>query len=134
MEPLGSLALLILIVPGIAMLMALRIFYRRQVVTSSGLRMALSLAAWFLILLAGVGAGIGASEAQGIGPPETSTLEARLTAANGPARLIPTRLGQGLPAEEITALATRSGSAKNPTYFPFTRQSVTDFDWLAMLD
>lgn len=59
MEPLGTLALLILLVPGITLLMALRIFYRRQVVTASASRMALSLAAWTLILLAGLGAGLG---------------------------------------------------------------------------
>lgn len=59
MEPLGSLALLVLLVPGITLLMALRIFYRKQVVTSNVTRMSLSLAAWFLILLAGIGAGLG---------------------------------------------------------------------------
>lgn len=59
MEPLGTLALLILLVPGITLLMALRIFYRRQVVTSNVTRMTLSLAAWLLILLAVLGAGMG---------------------------------------------------------------------------
>jgi type II secretory pathway component PulF len=60
MEPLGPLALLILLVPGVALLMALRIFYRRQLVTSGNqARLALSLTAWLLILLAILGAGIG---------------------------------------------------------------------------
>lgn len=59
MEPLGSLALLVLLVPGITLLMALRIFYRKQVVTSSAARIALSLTAWVLILLAMLGTGMG---------------------------------------------------------------------------
>jgi len=56
-----------------------------------------------------------------------------LTAVLGPARFIPTHKGQGLPAAEIAALPTRSGSMKNPTYFALTPQSFTDFDWLAVL-
>ena len=73
-------------------------------------------------------------DANGIGRPEAGTLEARLTAAPGPARFIPTHRGQGLPAAEIAALPTRSASTKNSTYFPLTPQSLTDFDWLAVLD
>ncbi|WP_425614826.1 type II secretion system F family protein [Anatilimnocola sp. NA78] len=60
MEQLGPLALSILLVPGVALLMALRLFYRRQMVTSSNqARLALSLAAWILIYLGIFGAGIG---------------------------------------------------------------------------
>ncbi|HWR26166.1 MAG TPA: erythromycin esterase family protein, partial [Methanosarcina sp.] len=66
--------------------------------------------------------------------PETGTLEARLTTVPGPVRLIPTYRGKGLPGSEIAALPTRSGSMKNPTYFPLTPQSFTDFDWLVVLD
>ena len=80
-----------------------------------------------------MGMAIGSSVANGIGQPESGTLEARLTAAPGPALFIPTHKGQGLPASEITSLPTRSGSIKNPTYFPLTPQSFTDFDWLAFL-
>jgi hypothetical protein len=43
-------------------------------------------------------------------------------------------LGRGLRASEIAILPLRTGSEKNPTYFPFTPQSVSDFDWLAVLD
>ncbi len=67
-------------------------------------------------------------------PARAGTLEARLTAAPGPARFVPTHRGQGLPAAEIAALPTRSGSTKNSTYFALTPESMTDFDWLAVLD
>ena len=81
-----------------------------------------------------IGSAVGESPANGIGQPEAGTLEARLTAVLGPARFIPTFRGQGLPTSEIAALPTRSGSKKNPTYFALTPQSLTDFDWLAVLD
>jgi erythromycin esterase len=81
-----------------------------------------------------IGTAVGVSDANGIGKPEAGTLEARLTAVPGPARLIPTYKGQGLPAPAIAALLARSGSLKNPTYFALTPQSFTDFDWLAVLD
>jgi erythromycin esterase-like protein len=81
-----------------------------------------------------IGSGVGVSDANGVGQPEDSTLEARLTAVPGPARFIPTHKGQGLPIETIADLPTRSGSVKNPTYFTLTPQSLTDFDWLIVLD
>jgi erythromycin esterase-like protein len=81
-----------------------------------------------------IGAGVGVSEENGIGRPEAGTLEARLVATPGPARFVPTHLGRGLRASEIAILPLRTGSEKNPTYFPFTPQSVSDFDWLAVLD
>jgi len=81
-----------------------------------------------------IGSALGTSEANGIGQPEPGTLEARLTAAPGPARFIPTHRGQGLPAAEIAALPARSGSMKNTTYFALTPQSLSDFDWLAVLN
>jgi erythromycin esterase-like protein len=81
-----------------------------------------------------IGAGLGLSDDNGIGPPEPGTLEARLTAAPGPARFIPTHKAQGLPAAEIAALPTRTGSTKNPGYFPLTVQSFAEFDWFVVLD
>jgi erythromycin esterase-like protein len=81
-----------------------------------------------------IGTAVGSSVANGIGQPEPGTLEARLTAEPGPELFIPTQKGQGLPASEIASLPTRSGSMKNPTYFPLTPQSFTDFHWLAFLD
>ncbi len=81
-----------------------------------------------------IGSALGTSEANGIGQPEPGTLEARLTAAPGPARFIPTHRGQGLPAAEIAALPARSASMKNTTYFALTPQSLSDFDWLAVLN
>jgi len=74
-----------------------------------------------------IGSALGFSDAQGIGPSEASTLESRLRSVPGPGRFIPTHRGQGLPAAEIAALPTRSGSSKNPTYFALTPQSLTDF-------
>lgn len=85
-------------------------------------------------LYAVIGTAVGYSDANGIGHPEASTLEARLIACPGPERFIPTHLGQGLPGSEIAALPIRLGSMKNPTYFPLTPQSLTDFDWLAVFD
>jgi erythromycin esterase-like protein len=81
-----------------------------------------------------IGSALGVSDANGIGQPEAGSLEARLTAVPGPARFIPTHKGHGLPAAEIAALSTRSGSVKNSTYFPLSPQSFTDFDWLVVLD
>jgi len=81
-----------------------------------------------------IGSAIGVSDANGIGQPEAGTLEARLTAVQGPARFIPTHKGQELPSSASAALPTRSGSMKNPTYFALTPQSFTDFNWLAVLD
>lgn len=81
-----------------------------------------------------IGTGIGCSDANGIGRPEAGSLEALLTATTGPARFIPTHRSQGLSGEEIAALPTRSERAKNTTYFPLTPQSISDFDWLAILD
>jgi erythromycin esterase len=81
-----------------------------------------------------IGSALGISEESGIGIPETGTLEARLTAAPGPGRFIPTHKGEGLPAPEIASLSTRSGSTRNPTYVALTAQSFTDFDYLAVLN
>jgi erythromycin esterase len=81
-----------------------------------------------------IGSAVGESPANGIGQPETGTLEYRLTAVPGPACFIPTHLGQALPAPAIATLPTRSGSMKNSTYFALTPQSFTDFDWLLVLD
>ena len=82
-----------------------------------------------------VGTAVGCSEQNGIGQPEPGTLEARLAAAPGPARLIPTFRGQGLPAHEIASLPMRAAGAINTSYTtPLGPQSFADFDWLAMLD
>ncbi len=81
-----------------------------------------------------IGTGIGVSGANGIGTPEAGTLEALLTGVPGPVRLVPTHRGQGLSAQAVADLPTRSGSVKNPTYFPLTAESFTDFDWLAVTD
>ena len=46
---------------------------------------------------------------------------------------MPSLRGRGLSASEIEALPIRSGSGKNPTYFPLTPKSLVDFDSLAFL-
>jgi erythromycin esterase-like protein len=81
-----------------------------------------------------IGSAVGVSEANGIGEPETGTLEERLTSVPGPALFIPTHKGQGFPIAAIADLPIRSGSSKNPTYFALNAQSFTDLDWLAVLD
>ncbi|MEO5953415.1 MAG: erythromycin esterase family protein, partial [Chloroflexia bacterium] len=81
-----------------------------------------------------IGSALGVSDDNGIMQPEPDTLESLLTAAPGPVRFIPTHKSQGLPATEIANLPIRSGSTKNFSYFPLTHESLTDFDWLAVLD
>jgi erythromycin esterase len=81
-----------------------------------------------------IGTALRVSLANGIGRPESGTLEARLTAVAGPGRLIPAHMGRGLFPSAIAAIPIRSGSLKNPTYLPLTPQSLADFDWLAVLD
>ena len=81
-----------------------------------------------------IGSAVGVSEGNGIGKPEAGTLEALLTAEPQPVLFIPTYRGRGLPSHVTGVLPVRSGSMKNPTYFTLTPQSLTDFDWLAVLD
>jgi erythromycin esterase len=81
-----------------------------------------------------IGAAVGTSEGNGIGTPEAGTIEQRLTASSAKSCFIPTHLGRGLPSAEIAALPTRTGSARNPGYFPLTPKSFTQFDWFVALD
>ena len=83
---------------------------------------------------AAIGSAVGVSDTNGIGRPEPGTLEALLTALPGPERFISTQWVQSLSDPESAALPVRSGSLKNPTYFPLTAKSLTDFDWLVALD
>ena len=80
-----------------------------------------------------IGSAVGVSNENGIGRPEAGSLEALLTALPGPGRFVSTQWVQELYASQA-ALPVRSGSLKNPTYFPLTAQSGTDFDWLLALD
>ncbi len=76
---------------------------------------------------AAIGTGVVESAANGIAPAEAGTLEGRLAETPGPARLVSTR-GLEVPTP------ARSRSARNPSYLPLSSQSLTDFDWLAVLD
>jgi hypothetical protein len=80
-----------------------------------------------------IGTGLGQSADNGVNAPEPGSLEARLCATPGPWRLIPTHFGRGLDAAEVAALPVRT-VGWNQSYFPFTAQSFTDFDWLAVVD
>jgi erythromycin esterase-like protein len=81
-----------------------------------------------------IGSAVGVSEANGIGQPEAGTLEALLTAVPGPVVFVPTHRGQRLSVGAFAGLPTRSGSHRNPSYFPLNPQSLSSFDWLAVLD
>lgn len=76
-----------------------------------------------------IGAGAGVSADMGIGDPEPGTIEAALTTLPGPVRFVPAGLEAEYPHTRI-----RSGSRRNPTYFPLTPESFTEFDWLMVAD
>lgn len=67
-----------------------------------------------------------------LGEPEAGTLEALLSAGSGQVRFVPTHRGERLLRSVVWATPTRSNA--HPGYFPFTPQSFTDFDWLAVID
>lgn len=93
------------------------------------------LAALFGSRYAVIGTALGTAEPHGIARPETGTLEATLTAAPGPARLIPTHRGAGLPAAALAEPLQRTRGTRNPSYVAsLSQRSFTDFDWLAVLD
>lgn len=81
-----------------------------------------------------IGTGIGVMESQGIERPEPGTLEDLLLARPDSGLIIPTHPVQGNVPAPIEGLPVRSASQKNSTYFPFTPQSLTDFDWLMILN
>lgn len=77
-----------------------------------------------------IGAALGSSPDNGLGAAEPGTLEARLADRPEPGLFIPAR-----PApREAAGLPVRSGSKKNPSYYPLTPESLVEFDWLAFLD
>ena len=83
---------------------------------------------------AAIGTAVGVSEANGIGRPEAGTLEALLTAVPSAGLFIPTRRGGALAPAALAALPVRTASARNQSYFALTPGSLSDFDWLAVLD
>lgn len=81
-----------------------------------------------------IGSALGASPANGVGDPEPGSIEARFAERPGPGLFIPTHRGRSLLPEAAASLPVRSGSRKNPGYFPLTPEIFTDFDWLAFLE
>jgi erythromycin esterase len=73
-----------------------------------------------------IGSGVGVSAENGIATPEAGSLEARFAETG----LVPTAAA---PAALVAGLTPRTGSARNPTYFPWTGDCLTDFDWLAFV-
>lgn len=73
-----------------------------------------------------IGTGVGVSEENGIAAPEAGSLEARFTDTV----LIPSATA---PAALVAALTPRTGSRRNPTYFPWTVDCLADYDWLAFV-
>lgn len=73
-----------------------------------------------------IGTGVGVSEENGIAAPEAGSLEARFTETV----LIP---GASAPAALVAGLTPRTGSTRNPTYFPWTSDCLSDYDWLAFV-
>jgi hypothetical protein len=81
-----------------------------------------------------IGSAVGVSKANGIGEPIAGSFEARLIAGKASSVFIPTHQARNLSPAEVLALRPRSDSTLNQSYFPLTAQSLTDFDWLAVLN
>jgi erythromycin esterase-like protein len=81
-----------------------------------------------------IGAGIGAAAAQGIAAAEAGTLEGRLSCTVEGTQFVATRGVRRLASCAISELPTRSGSSSNSSYFPFTPDSLTDFDALLVMN
>lgn len=81
-----------------------------------------------------IGTGVGSSDDNGIASPEENTIEARLIATPGEARFIVTQPGRMIDPDQRATIPVRSGSKKNPTYFPLTHQCVDDYDALAVIN
>lgn len=81
-----------------------------------------------------IGTAVGSSDDNGIAIPEENTLEARLIATPGEARFILTEPGRMIAPDQRATIPVRSGSKKNPTYFPLTHQCVDDYDALAVIN
>jgi erythromycin esterase len=73
-----------------------------------------------------IGSGVGVSDENGIAAPEAGSLEARFKET----ALVPTTTA---PATVVASLTPRTGSLRNPTYFPWARDCLADFDWLAFV-
>lgn len=81
-----------------------------------------------------IGTGVGRSESHGIGEPEQETLEHLLSNGRESSCIIPTYQGVWHHEKYTENMPIRSGSKINSTYFPFTHQSINEFDWLMFFD
>ncbi len=77
-----------------------------------------------------IGVGVGTSTTSKLTDPEPGSLEAHLLATPGPARIIATHRAQSL-IKDVPYTRSQCG---NHGYFPFGPESMTDFDWLVLLD
>lgn len=77
-----------------------------------------------------LGTGIGKSQVHGIGDPEPETIERELANFPGPITMIPTKNGISLVSGSSGKIPVRSVCQQNPGYFPFTGESIKEFDWL----
>lgn len=79
-----------------------------------------------------IGSGVGISEADGVGRPESDTIEAQLISfMQMPNDLLFAPTGK-VKLSEMAVLRTRSESSRNSTYIALKPQALTDFDWIAM--
>ncbi len=79
-----------------------------------------------------IGAGVGTADSLSLTAPEPGTIEQLMCAAPGPVRFVPTHYGERLPHEQMAHLPVRQN--KDPRYFPFTHDSLRQFDALVVLD
>ncbi|NLV27207.1 MAG: erythromycin esterase family protein [Methanomicrobiales archaeon] len=77
-----------------------------------------------------IGSGIGKSQIHGIGDPEPGTIEGELANYPGPITMIPTKNGKSLVSGISRDIPVRSVCQQNPGYFPFTNESINEYDWL----
>jgi len=74
-----------------------------------------------------IGSAVGESAENGIGKPESGTLESKLGTLAHPALFLPTH------GVDLKNLPTRTGSQKNPTYVPLNASAAQNFDWIAFV-
>ncbi len=72
-----------------------------------------------------IASAVGVSPDNGIGEPESGTLEAMLATGGHDTLFVPVR------GADFGDMPVRTGSMKNPTYVPLDAKAGTNFDWIA---